>query len=158
MAKQYDGKVKIEGKEVGTYSFTGPADKAELKDYSGGITVNWTLATGQKGTDTFESFDAWLYGAKLKAGAPVRIAAEAGTVKDHKILVAGKTTDLDTLALDKACKLVMGIRSAVAMGLSVGDKNAAKVEHFAKGLLDSGKATETAGVLTPKGNGAPVRK
>lgn len=153
--KTYTGKVKIEGKEVGTYSFSGPADAKELATTPGTVAVEFALVTGVKGTDTFESFDAWLYGAKLKASAPVRIAAEAGVVKDHKITMStGQVTDLDALPFDKACKLVTNIRESIAFGLAVNPKNTAKVEHFAKVAVESGKATDSAGALVPAKNGA----
>jgi len=145
--------VKVKGVVVGTISLPRPSNAEEWTEIKGKVTLNGKTAKGAPVSTAVDTWDAWYYGAVLKGMAAVRNAATEGVIDNHKISVGGKSTDLDTLPDIKGMAVVNAFRAASAAGMSPGDKNMGKLEHYAAALVAKGFATDVQGTLTTKKNG-----
>lgn len=118
-------------------------------------------APKRPGTTTeVPNFDAWLYGASLKANGLARKAADEGIVKGHKIVFAGKTTDLD--AIQGADLTVRSINALVGMGaagIEIGAKNVNVLNSKIAQLVAAGLVVKNAdGTVAAKKNGGTAAK
>jgi hypothetical protein len=169
---------------IATTQFEGPENAAEFKAWAGkadGFVINGIVAQTGKAIDpeTADNYAAWLYGATLKANQVGREAADiAAEVKDHKLTIQGKQTDLDSYTGDTLPLALNKIQGAIAFGLNIGTSNTAKFNSKVAKAIASGAivvspsgefvtgpgtppvatAAPAAPVTAPKKNGAPVKK
>lgn len=134
-----------EGKVIGRFEFEGPKDKAELdKGLSDKVTVT-IIAVNADGTDKapetgeFDNFDAWEYGAGLKANQLTRKACEiAKAVTDHVLTFGNQKNDLDSKNPQDLAGALNKIAEFVGSGFDIGVTNSAKVADKVRLSLEQG--------------------
>jgi hypothetical protein len=120
-----------------------------------------TAAPKRAGTTTeVSNFDAWVYGASLKANGLARKAADEGLVKDHKINFAGKVTDLDAIqGVDLTVRSINALVNMGVAGIEIGPRNVNVLNAKIAQLVAAGMIVKNAdGTVAAKKNGAAVKK
>lgn len=156
---------------VARWEYEAPESAAEFKTWAA---ANETckvsaVAVGVNGSadkavtpEDVSNFDAWQYGMSLKANTIGRDNSQlATTVKDHKLSIGGKTTDLDTLDAAALAKSLNTLAGAMGAGISFGPTNTAKIESKTAQAIEAGlihKGADGQYAVGKAGNGKPPTK
>ena len=99
------------------------------------------------------NFEAWVYGAGLKASGKARSIATQGEVEDHVLTMGTQKTDLDAMSPDQLIATIQALRGAIAAGLSIGVANDAKLNSKVAEMVKSGEYSDVDGKVKAVKNG-----
>jgi hypothetical protein len=139
-----DGKEVMESTIVARWEFSGPEKFSEMATIAEKTTVT-VVAVNMDGTEKpaetaeFDNFDAWEYGAGLKANQLGRKASDiTQAVKDHVLVFQGQKNDLDAKTPEDLAKALNMVAQFTAGGFDIGPLNSAKVASKTEKAIAAG--------------------